>query len=305
MKKIVATLFLMTSFLSLADIILDSSNTKPAINEPFNIQVKFINEDKKDYKIEGIENLQILSKGTQSKYSYINGNKTNEKIDSYTVMANEIKTFPLSVSITGKNEKSNTLNIEVQKESVQNISDDMSVETSIKNGDSFYFGEKIVYEENFLTTVNINSVGYSRAPQFNDFSEKDISPVITKGGYEQSYFRAPSGKQGLKLGIYRGILQPNSSGEKTIKSGQMAVTQSTGRRDFFFEETTPAIIPKEDPLKVFKKICINIFEKQYIIEKETEKLIELRDYLLPKLMNGEIDVSNLKISEILNSDKFN
>ena len=66
--------------------------------------------------------------------------------------------------------------------------------------------------------------------------------------------------------------------------------------------TTPAIIPKEDPLKVFKKICINIFEKQYIIEKETEKLIELRDYLLPKLMNGEIDVSNLKISEILNSD---
>ena len=85
-------------------------------------------------------------------------------------MANEIKTFPLSVSITGKNEKSNTLNIEVQKESVQNISDDMSVETSIKNGDSFYFGEKIIYEENFLTTVNINSVGYSRVPQFNDFS---------------------------------------------------------------------------------------------------------------------------------------
>lgn len=46
--------------------------------------------------------------------------------------------------------------------------------------------------------------------------------------------------------------------------------------------TTPAIIPKEEPLKVFKKICVNIFEKQYIIEKETEKLIELRDYLLPR-----------------------
>ena len=239
MKKIVATLFLMTSFLSLADIILDTSNTKPAINEPFNIQVKFINEDKKDYKIEGIENLQILSKGTQSKYSYVNGDKTSEKIDNYTVMANEIKNFPLSVSIEGKNKKSNTLNIEVQKESIQNISDDMSVETSIKDGDTFYFGEKIIYEENFLTTVNIKSVGYNRAPQFNDFSEKDISPAITKGGYEQSYFRAPSGKQGLKLGIYRGILQPNSSGEKVIKSGQMGVTQSTGRRDFFFEETTP------------------------------------------------------------------
>lgn len=239
MKKIVATLFLITSFLSLADVILDGSNTKPAINEPFTIDVKFINEDKKDYEIEGIENLQVLSRGSKNYYSYVNGNKTREKIDSYTVMANEMKSFPLSVKIKGKNEKSNTLNIEVQKEVTQNISNDMSIETSVKDGDSFYFGEKIVYEENFLTTVNINSVGYSRAPQFNDFSEKDISPVLLNKGYEQSYFRAPSGRQGLKLGIYRGILQPNSSGEKIIKSGQMAVTQSTGRRDFFFEETTP------------------------------------------------------------------
>lgn len=54
--------------------------------------------------------------------------------------------------------------------------------------------------------------------------------------------------------------------------------------------TTPAMIPKQEPLKIFKKICINIFEKQYIIEKETEKLIELRDYLLPRLMSGEISV---------------
>ena len=239
MKKIVATLFLMTSFLSLADVILDSSNTKPAINEPFNIQVKFINEDKKDYKIEGIENLEILSKGTQSKYSYINGNKTSEKIDTYTVLAKDIINFPLTVNLIGKNEKSNTLNISVQKESIQSISDDMSIETSINNGDTFYFGEKIIYEENFLTTVNINSIGYTKPPQFNDFSEKDISPANLKGAYEQSYFRSNSGKQGIKLNIYRGILQPNSSGEKTIKSGQMAVTQANGRRDFFFQQSTP------------------------------------------------------------------
>ena len=239
MKKIVATLFLMTSFLSLADVILDSSNTKPAINEPFNIQVKFINEDKKDYKIEGIENLEILSKGTQSKYSYINGNKTSEKIDTYTVLAKDIKNFPLTVNLIGKNEKSNTLNISVQKENIQSISDDMSIETSINNGDTFYFGEKIIYEENFLTTVNINSIGYTKPPQFNDFSEKDISPANLKGAYEQSYFRSNSGKQGIKLNIYRGILQPNSSGEKTIKSGQMAVTQASGRRDFFFQQSTP------------------------------------------------------------------
>jgi hypothetical protein len=239
MKKIVSFIFLISSFLSFGEVILDSSNIKPAINEPFTIQVKFIDEDKKDYEIEGIENLQILSKGSQSKYSNINGKGSSTKIDLYTVMANEIKNFPLSVNILGKNEKSNTINIEVQEESSVNISEDMSMESSIKDGDSFYFGEKIVYEENFLTTVGINSIGYSRAPKFNAFSEKDMSPAILTGAYEQSYFRAPSGKQGLKINTYRGILQPNTSGEKIINSGQVAVTQSTGRRDFFFEESTP------------------------------------------------------------------
>lgn len=239
MKKIVSFIFLISSFLSFGEVILDSSNIKPAINEPFTIQVKFIDEDKKDYEIEGIENLQILSKGSQSKYSNINGKGSSTKIDLYTVMANEIKSFPLSVNILGKNEKSNTINIEVQEESSVNISEDMSMESSIKDGDSFYFGEKIVYEENFLTTVGINSIGYSRAPKFNAFSEKDMSPAILTGAYEQSYFRAPSGKQGLKINTYRGILQPNTSGEKIINSGQVAVTQSTGRRDFFFEESTP------------------------------------------------------------------
>lgn len=239
MKKIVSFIFLISSFLSFGEVILDSSNIKPAINEPFTIQVKFIDEDKKDYEIEGIENLQILSKGSQSKYSNINGKGSSTKIDLYTVMANEIKNFPLSVSILGKNEKSNTINIEVQKESSVNISEDMSMESSIKDGDSFYFGEKIVYEENFLTTVGINSIGYSRAPKFNAFSEKDMSPATLTGAYEQSYFRSPSGKQGLKINTYRGILQSNTSGEKIINSGQVAVTQSTGRRDFFFEESTP------------------------------------------------------------------
>ncbi|WP_300342856.1 BatD family protein, partial [Fusobacterium sp.] len=46
-------------------------------------------------------------------------------------------------------------------------------------------------------------------------------------------------REGLKINTYRGILQANSSGEKKISSGQVAVTQSTGRRDFFFEESTP------------------------------------------------------------------
>lgn len=239
MKKLIIYLFLMLPFLSFSEVILESSNTKPAINEPFNIRVIFLNEDKKDYNIEGVENLQILSKSTSSKTSIINGKKTQEKMDIYTVMSNDIKSFPLKVSVSGGKAESNSLNIEVQKEVQESINGDMSFQPSIKSGDSFYFGQKIVYEENFLTTVSINSIGYSKQPQFNDFSEKDMSPIALNGNYEQSYFRSSSGREGLKINTYRGILQANSSGEKKISSGQVAVTQSTGRRDFFFEESTP------------------------------------------------------------------
>ena len=50
------------------------------------------------------------------------------------------------------------------------------------------------------------------------------------------------------------------------------------------------ILPNENLLFLFHNKVKNIFEKIYILQKETEKLIELRDYLLPRLMSGEISV---------------
>lgn len=50
------------------------------------------------------------------------------------------------------------------------------------------------------------------------------------------------------------------------------------------------ILPNENLLFLFHNKVKNIFEKIYIFQKETEKLIELRDYLLPRLMSGEISV---------------
>ena len=68
-------------------------------------------------------------------------------------------------------------------------------------------------------------------------------------------------------------------------------------------EKIEIIIPKLEIMINFNKKLKNIYLKIKLLQEETEKLIEVRDYLLPKLMNGEIDVSNLKIFEILNSDK--
>ena len=42
-------------------------------------------------------------------------------------------------------------------------------------------------------------------------------------------------------------------------------------------------------------MCDDFFDKIRNNEKENSKLIQLRDTLLPKLMNGEIDLDNIEI----------
>ena len=56
------------------------------------------------------------------------------------------------------------------------------------------------------------------------------------------------------------------------------------------------VIPPKDLLKEFNTKVSKLFELIRNNKDENEKLIQLRDTLLPKLMSGEIDVSNVDIS---------
>ena len=73
---------------------------------------------------------------------------------------------------------------------------------------------------------------------------------------------------------------------------------TTGIKNFDitgFLETEKIVIPNEEVLKRFSNLCIS-FEKQIFSNGyENEQLANLRDTLLPKLMNGEIDVDKIKI----------
>lgn len=57
----------------------------------------------------------------------------------------------------------------------------------------------------------------------------------------------------------------------------------------------PAVIPDSDTLAEYQRFCNPLFEQQRALECENRYLSTLRDTLLPKLMNGEIDVSEVKI----------
>ena len=62
-----------------------------------------------------------------------------------------------------------------------------------------------------------------------------------------------------------------------------------------FIETESIIVPPFDKVHVFDDYCKSIFSQIFANGKQSEQLASLRDTLLPKLMSGELDVSNIEI----------
>ena len=57
----------------------------------------------------------------------------------------------------------------------------------------------------------------------------------------------------------------------------------------------PALIPDSETLAKFNEFCGPLFGQQQVLERQNQSLAALRDSLLPKLMSGEIDVSDVSI----------
>lgn len=55
------------------------------------------------------------------------------------------------------------------------------------------------------------------------------------------------------------------------------------------------LIPERRKMEEFTVISRRLFEQKLLVEREIKKLVDLRDTLLPKLMSGELDVSDLDI----------
>ena len=81
--------------------------------------------------------------------------------------------------------------------------------------------------------------------------------------------------QGLIQGIKSGSAQPKFN-----------------KTDF---KALPLALPPELKLQEFHSIVSPIFKKMEALHKESMHLTKLKDTLLPKLMSGEIDVSNIEI----------
>lgn len=60
-------------------------------------------------------------------------------------------------------------------------------------------------------------------------------------------------------------------------------------------KSVPVVIPDNETIDRFNAFCTPIFQQQEVLEAENSRLVDIRDTLLPKLMSGELDVSNIDI----------
>ena len=54
----------------------------------------------------------------------------------------------------------------------------------------------------------------------------------------------------------------------------------------------PIIIPSDEVIRAFEKICSPMFDRQMILGEEMDTIIKQRDELLPLLMNGQVSVNS-------------
>lgn len=60
-------------------------------------------------------------------------------------------------------------------------------------------------------------------------------------------------------------------------------------------KSVPTVMPDADTIQLFSSFCEPVFNEQEILEAENQRLSALRDSLLPKLMSGELYVSNIEL----------
>ena len=60
-------------------------------------------------------------------------------------------------------------------------------------------------------------------------------------------------------------------------------------------KSVPTVMPDADTIQLFSNFCEPVFKEQEVLEAENKHLSALRDSLLPKLMSGEINVSDLDL----------
>lgn len=135
---------------------------------------------------------------------------------------------------------------------------------------------KKLLPKNSVCVSCIATVGLVSLTTEKSHTNQQINSIICEN--ESQYF------------LYLKMLTLSKYMEMLGSSGSTTLNLNTGQ----FSKIK-IIVPPAKIIKEFSKIVKPIFRKIRENQREIEKLNDLRDILLPKLMSGEIDVSKVKI----------
>lgn len=214
MKKIINILvFLAIYSLSFSEIKIFVDDYNPTIKQNIILTVEFLNEPKSEYEIEGIDNFEVISRGSRSNYNTLNNKRIKySKSDIYILSPK--KEGKISLIAKTKNKTiSNSIVLQVAKKIENSLKEPkLFLETTHYKRD-YYYGEKIPFVEKVIIKTSVSNYNYISTPVFNGFTIKNITPRDGRG------FAIPkrvtvNGKEQIELVLFRSILEPESFGKK-------------------------------------------------------------------------------------------
>ena len=151
----------------------------------------------------------------------------------------------------------------------------------------------ITHGENDITELGLNNSSATIMPEGTVlFSSRAPVGYIAIAGSEVTTnqgFKSVIPKPEIGTAFVYYFLKQNLPVIEGMASGSTfkEVSGSTMKR-------VPAVIPDFATLMRFNNFCEPIFVQQKILEEQNRLLTQLRDTFLPKLMSGEIDVTNIR-----------
>ena len=131
--------------------------------------------------------------------------------------------------------------------------------------------------KNSICVSCIGTAGLVALVSTDSQTNQQINSIVPKEGYSSYYI----------------FLLMQTFSEKINRLGQSGSTiVNLNKAQFGMME---ALVPTVSSMNDFDSVAKPLFEKILANQQENQRLATLRDTLLPKLMNGEIDVSEVKI----------
>ena len=144
-----------------------------------------------------------------------------------------------------------------------------------------------------MRSVELGLIAGTKAPDANGVGEFNPNANMTRAQFIVVTMRAVAPDV---LNELNNAGQGETWYEKGVFFSYENGTTGIKNLDFTgFIETEPIIIPPFDKVQEFDDYCNSIFSQVFANGKQSEQLASLRDTLLPKLMSGELDVSDIEL----------